>query len=685
MSNQLYIYNSLTRSKQPFKPLIEGRVGMYVCGPTVYSNVHLGNCRTFTSFDMIYRYLTHLGNKVRYVRNITDVGHLENEGEMTGEDRIAKKARLEQIEPMEIVQRYTVDFHEVMSELNNNPPSIEPSATGHIIEQIEMVQKILENGYAYERNGSVYFRTVEFAKKHPEYGQISGKKIDDLQTETRELKSQSEKDHPADFAIWMKAHEGHIMRWESPWSVGFPGWHLECSAMSTKYLGERFDIHGGGMDLQFPHHENEVAQNIGCCGTAPANYWIHTNMLTFEGVKMSKSKNNSILPNELFTGEHELLSQAYSPMTLRFFFLRSHYRSICDFSDVALQAAEKSYERLMAANKDLQELEYIGNKKEKNEDKAIIDLLDSLNILIEDKLEINEFFTGIINLQETKSDETLKSLSKLILKQPFEKVKSFIDFLYHSLNLIKSSKRKIVIQQKNIIESLRIEINLISDNSQINKLLAISYSTLLVKSEYIETQRIEKHIESFYNKNVLSILELYSFFNDEESISNNTKKKIFRYTKALISPNFINNVFYLLALINEKKFEQEDRKINDLLDKMYEHMNDDFNTPRVLASMFEIVRKINIIKNKKTSDISPITFKRMQVVFNTFIKDVLGLKEEEVKNDEMIGGVVNILIDMRKKAKENKDYITADKIRKDLIEAGIQLKDSKDGTTWSKV
>lgn len=497
MSNQLYIYNSLTRNKEAFKPLIEGRVGMYVCGPTVYSNVHLGNCRTFTSFDMMYRYLTHLGNKVRYVRNITDVGHLENEGEMTGEDRIAKKARLEQIEPMEIVQRYTVDFHEVMAQLNNHPPSIEPSATGHIIEQIEMVQKILDNGYAYERNGSVYFRTVEFAKKHPEYGQISGKKIDDLQTETRELKSQSEKDHPADFAIWMKAHEGHIMRWDSPWSVGFPGWHLECSAMSTKYLGERFDIHGGGMDLQFPHHENEVAQNIGCCGTAPANYWIHTNMLTFEGVKMSKSKNNSILPNELFTGNHHLLSQAYSPMTLRFFFLRSHYRSICDFSDIALQAAEKSYERLMAANKVLQELEYIGKEK-----------------------------------------------------------------------------------------------------------------------------------------------------------------------------------------INE-----EDKIINELLDEMYQHMNDDFNTPRVIATMFELVAKINAFQNRqlKINSISKTTLERLKKIFSTFIEDVLGLQEEEGNTDELIDGIVNVLIRMRQDARADKNWALSDKIRDELIEAGIQLKDSKDGTTWSKV
>ncbi len=495
--NQLQVYNSLSRSKEAFKSINEGSVGMYVCGPTVYSDVHLGNCRTFTSFDLIYRYLLHLGYKVRYVRNITDVGHLENDEEMTGEDKIAKKARVEQIEPMEIVQRYTTDFHSVMSMLNNHPPSIEPSATGHIIEQIEMVEQILKNGHAYERNGSVYFKTVQFAEKHKEYGQLSGKKLEDLRVETRNLKAQSEKNHPSDFAIWMKANENHIMRWDSPWGIGFPGWHLECSAMSTKYLGEHFDIHGGGLDLQFPHHENEIAQNIGCCGTAPANYWLHTNMLTFEGTKMSKSLGNSILPRELFSGEHQLLSQAYSPMTLRFFFLRSHYRSVCDFSDDALKAAEKSYQRLMAAYKTLNNLEYIGKEK-----------------------------------------------------------------------------------------------------------------------------------------------------------------------------------------VNE-----EDKTINALIDDAHTFMNDDFNTPRVLAVLFELMSKVNAFQNKqlKLNHISKATLKRLQDTFKIFIEDIFGLQVEESNNDAVLDNVLNILIEMRKDARTNKDWAASDKIRDGLAAAGIKLKDGADGTTWSLV
>ena len=495
--NMLKVYNSLSRSKETFTSIHKDSVGMYVCGPTVYSDVHLGNCRTFTGFDLIYRYLTHLGYKVRYVRNITDVGHLENDEEMTGEDKITKKARIEKLEPMEIVQRYTKGFHNVMAQLNNNPPSIEPSATGHIIEQIEMVQKILDNGYAYERNGSVYFKTVQFAEKHEEYGKISGKKFDDLRVETRDLKAQSEKDHPSDFAIWMNANESHIMRWNSPWGIGFPGWHLECSAMSTKYLGEHFDIHGGGLDLQFPHHENEVAQNVACCGTAPANYWMHTNMLTFEGTKMSKSLGNSILPDELFTGEHDLISQAYSPMTLRFFFLRTHYRSVCDFSDKGLKDAEKGFQKLMAANKALQEMEYIGKEKIKDEDKVI----------------------------------------------------------------------------------------------------------------------------------------------------------------------------------------------NDLIDDMSTHMNDDFNTPRVLATMFELVAKINAFKNRqlKINSISIVTLERLQTTFKAFIEDVFGLQAEEANNDEVLDNVLQVLIEMRKAARANKDWAMSDKIRDELMAAGIQLKDGKDGTSWSLV
>ncbi len=350
----LKIYNSLSGRKEVFTPLHEGFVGMYVCGPTVYSNVHLGNCRTFTSFDIIYRYLQHRGYRVRYVRNITDVGHLTDDGE----DRMARGVRANKIEPMEVAQKYTLDFHEMMRTLNNLPPSIEPRATGHIIEQIEMVQHILARGYAYERNGSVYFNVRKFAQENPGvYGQLSGRVLEELIAESRDnLKSQDEKDHPADFALWMKARPGDLMVWKSPWSVGFPGWHLECSAMSTKYLGTTFDIHGGGGDLKFPHHENEIAQNHGACGCSPARYWIHTNMLQLNGAKMSKSEGNYITPEQLFTGDSPLLSKAYSPMVLRYYFLQAHYGSVLDMTDEGLLAAEKAYRRLMEANKVLQAL-----------------------------------------------------------------------------------------------------------------------------------------------------------------------------------------------------------------------------------------------------------------------------------------------------------------------------------------
>ena len=353
----LKLYNSLSRKKEVFEPIHQEHVGMYVCGPTVYSDVHLGNIRTFVSFDVIYRYLMHLGYKVRYVRNITDVGHLEGDADSNAEDKISQRARLEQLEPMEIVQHYMNGFHSMMQRFNALEPNIEPRATGHIIEQIEMVQEILDNGYAYIENGSVYFDTVKFQKEKKVYGQLSGRVIEELMTETRDdLKNQSEKRHPSDFAIWIKASPTHLMRWNSPWSVGFPGWHLECSVMSTKYLGNHFDIHGGGNDLKFPHHENEIAQNIGSCGTAPAKYWLHTNMLLMHGKKMSKSDGNSISPYELFTGDSPHVSKGYSPMALRFFMLQAHYRSTLDISDDALLAAEKGYKKLMEANKILQGL-----------------------------------------------------------------------------------------------------------------------------------------------------------------------------------------------------------------------------------------------------------------------------------------------------------------------------------------
>ncbi len=343
MIGKLKIFNSLTRKKEEFNPLHPPHVGMYVCGPTVYSHVHLGNVRTFLSFDAIYRYLKFIGYKVRYVRNITDVGHLSD----TGEDKISKKAKISQLEPMEIVQIYANDFHEVMQTFNAIPPAIEPSAISHLMEQIAMIKKLIENGYAYESNGSVYFDVEKYHTKFDNsYGILSGRKIEDLIVETRELDGGSDKRNPLDFALWKKASKEHIMRWKTPWSDGFPGWHLECSVMSTKYLGETFDIHGGGMDLKFPHHECEIAQNTGTHGKSGAKYWLHTNMLTVNGQKMSKSLENSFLPSELITGDHKLLDRGYSPMTIRFFMMQSHYASTLDFSNNALEAARKGYVRL---------------------------------------------------------------------------------------------------------------------------------------------------------------------------------------------------------------------------------------------------------------------------------------------------------------------------------------------------
>jgi cysteinyl-tRNA synthetase len=350
-NQQLKIYNSLSGDKEAFVPLHEGAVGMYVCGPTVYSNVHLGNCRTFISFDLVYRYLKHLGYKVRYVRNITDVGHMEDDAD-EGEDKIAKKARIEKLEPMEIVQRYSVDFHQILELFNNLPPSIEPTATGHIIEQIAAVKQIVDNGFAYESNGSVYFDVVKFNQSH-HYGKLSGRNLDDMLANSRELSGQDEKRNPADFALWKKAEPEHIMRWPSPWGDGFPGWHLECTAMSTKYLGNHFDIHGGGMDLKFPHHECEIAQNEACTGQSPVNYWMHANMLTLNGKKMSKSTGNNILPREIFSGNNDKLSKPFSPAVARFFMLQAHYRSVLDFSNDAIIAAEKGYIRLMEALENL--------------------------------------------------------------------------------------------------------------------------------------------------------------------------------------------------------------------------------------------------------------------------------------------------------------------------------------------
>nr|WP_321411393.1 cysteine--tRNA ligase [uncultured Allomuricauda sp.] len=483
----LRIHNSLTGKKDLFKPINEGHVGMYVCGPTVYSNVHLGNCRTFMSFDMIFRYFKHLGYKVRYVRNITDAGHLENDAD-EGEDKIAKKAKLEQIEPMEVVQRYTVDFHNTLQQFNLLPPSIEPTATGHIIEQIEIIKEILEKGLAYEANGSVYFDVVKFNEDH-DYGKLSGRKLEDMITNTRELTAQDEKRNPQDFALWKKAEPQHIMRWPSPWGDGFPGWHLECTAMSTKYLGETFDIHGGGMDLKFPHHECEIAQAEASTGKSPVNYWMHANMLTLNGRKMSKSTDNNIYPAEIFSGDNNILSKPYSPSVVRFFMMQAHYTSILDLSDEALQASEKGYNRLM-------------------------DALDSI-----DKL---------------------------------------------------------------------------------------------------------------------------------------------------------------------KTREKSDFDVAAWMQKCYDAMNDDFNTPILIAQLFEAVKHINLIKEDKET-ISAEDRDALASSLHAFVFEVLGVENQAMSTDDSgtLNGVMELLIDIRNEARAKKDFATSDKIRDQLVELGIQIKDGKDGTTFS--
>jgi cysteinyl-tRNA synthetase len=484
---ELKIYNSLTKSKDTFIPINNDMVGMYVCGPTVYSNVHLGNCRTFLSFDLVYRYLKHLGYKVRYVRNITDAGHLENDAD-SGEDRIAKKARIEQIEPMEVVQMYTVDFHRIMEKFNALSPNIEPTATGHIIEQIELIEKIIEAGFAYEINGSVYFDVHKFNEDHS-YGKLSGRNLDEMIANTRELASQSDKKNPQDFALWKKAEPEHIMRWPSPWSIGFPGWHLECSAMSTKYLGEHFDIHGGGMDLKFPHHECEIAQSEASNNHTPVNFWMHANMLTLNSKKMAKSTGNNILPNELFSGENTVLSKPFSPMVAKFFMYQAHYRSILDFSNDALMASEKGFNRMM---------------------------------------------------------------------------------------------------------------------------------------------------ESFRTLNEISTSETSTF--------------------------------------DVSAWKQD----------CYDAMNDDFNSPILIANLFEASKKIQSIANGKET-ISESDLKILKQSMHDFIFDVLGLTDDTSSSngDKKLEDAVKLLIELRNKARSNKDFETSDTIRDQLAAAGIQLKDGKEGTTFS--
>lgn len=488
-NQKLKVYNTLTKDKQDFTPLHEGKIGMYVCGPTVYSNVHLGNVRTFMSFDMIYRYLQHLEYDVRYVRNITDAGHLTDDGNVEN-DRFVKQSKLEKLEPMEIVQKYTVDFHKVLDNFNFLPPTIEPTATGHILEQIELTEKLIELGFAYESQGSVYFDVQAYNEKGLNYGELSNRNIDDMIANTRDLDGQSEKRNPQDFALWKNASPQHIMRWNSPWGAGFPGWHLECTAMSTKYLGETFDIHGGGMDLKFPHHECEVAQAKACNGHSPVKYWMHTNMLTMNGLRMSKSTGNYILPMELVNGNNDFFEKPFHPNIVRFCFLQAHYRSVLDISNEAMLASEKGFNR------------------------------------------ISEAYKNLANLSASAT--------------------SSLD-------------------------------------------------------------------------------------------------------------------------------------INSWKQSCYDAMNDDFNSPILIAQLFEGVRFINLIKEGKET-ITKEDLVTLKSTFSSFLVDVLGLNfdsESSSSNTNKLDGVVNMLIEMRKEARDNKNWALSDEIRDRLLALGIQLKDGKDGTTFS--
>jgi cysteinyl-tRNA synthetase len=486
----LQLSNSLSGKKEKFESLVPGFVGMYVCGPTVYNYVHLGNTRTFLTFDIISRYLRFLGYKVRYVRNITDVGHLENDAD-EGEDKIGKKARLEKLEPMEIVKRYTDDFHNVMQVFNILPPSIEPSATGHIVEQINITKKLIDLGLAYEINGSVYFDVKKYNQSH-HYGILSGRNIDELMESGRDLDSQDEKREKVDFALWKKASPAHIMRWPSPWGEGFPGWHIECTVMSTKYLGETFDIHGGGMDLKFPHHECEIAQATGANGKSPVRYWLHSNMLTVNGQKMSKSLGNSFLPSELFTGNHKMLERGYSPMSVRFFMLQSHYSSTLDFSNEALAAAEKGYKKLSNSLRALKSIQHPGK-------------------------------------------------------------------------------------------------------------------------------------------------------GSPDNVTNETLQR--------------------------------------LVSECYQNMSDDFNTATTLAVLFEMSARINDWKsgNAQLTAVDLSVFEDFRKTYVGMMEEVLGLREESGADDKLLDGTIRVLIELRKKARTDKNFALSDEIRDDLKAIGVQLKDGKNG------
>ncbi|MFL5788833.1 MAG: cysteine--tRNA ligase [Flavisolibacter sp.] len=534
--NGLRVYNSLIRDKEEFTSLVPGYVGMYVCGPTVSGESHLGHARPYITFDVIYRYLAYLGYKVRYVRNITDAGHFEEEGR-EAEDKISKKAVIEKLEPMELVQKYTNLFHWAMEQFNTLPPSIEPTATGHIVEQINMIQEIIKAGYAYEVNGSVYFDVKKYAEGH-DYGRLSGRILDDLLETTRDLEGQEEKRNKTDFALWKAAPPEHIMRWKSPWGEGFPGWHIECSAMSTKYLGKQFDIHGGGMDLLFPHHESEIAQSTICNHVAPVRYWIHNNMITINGRKMGKSYNNVIRLTELLSGDHPLLEKAYSPMTIRFFILQTHYRSTLDFSNEALLAAEKGIKRLMEA------YEWLGEAFIVNRQSSIVN---------------NE--SSIVNRE--------------------------------------SSMRSSIVNRESSINT-------------------------------------DDKVEGVDN---------YNSFNTEL-----------------------------------------DARVQKLLKQLDEFMNDDFNTAKVLANIFELVPVINSLKDKSISpeSLSEETHQLLQKKMKDYVEDILGFKPGYEKDTGKLKGVMQVLIELRKEARSKKDWVTSDKIRNQLAEHGILLKDEKDGSiNWT--
>jgi cysteinyl-tRNA synthetase len=469
MTGTLKVFNSLTRKKEEFKPINPPFVGMYVCGPTVYSDVHLGNVRTFLSFDVINRYLRFLGYKVRYVRNITDVGHLLD----SGEDRISKKARLDNLEPMEIVQKYANDFHAVMDSFNALPPDIEPTATGHLMEQFVMIEALMKNGLAYESNGSVYFDVNAYNEKNP-YGILSGRKVDELLTQTRDLEGGEDKRSPLDFALWKKAAPEHIMRWETKWSDGFPGWHLECSAMSTKYLGEEFDIHGGGMDLKFPHHECEIAQNTGSTGKGGARYWLHTNMLTVNGQKMSKSLGNSFLPRELMSGNHPLLQRGYSPMTIRFFMMQSHYASTLDFSNDALEAARKGFVKFSNGARILKKLVWPENTVEQIDDAHVNEIMeacdgcyDAMNDDFNTAMTIAHLFAL---LKKINALHTGQLAFEKIGKAAFDKMKStFIGFSEEVLGL----KPELDLQAEALVDIILSEYRTAKTNRDFSKVDAL--------------------------------------------------------------------------------------------------------------------------------------------------------------------------------------------------------------------